>query len=127
MYRGKRGRASAFTREQVYEGSFLHINPAGEPKNRGGPACLAPVKQGFLHEAFTAQGFGQVSSPVLWLLRQFTLLCSTSLYIATNVVVLPEMEGSGKKPADAMQTSVTLPVVNADALSVEQQFQIQKK
>ncbi|MDR1443413.1 MAG: hypothetical protein LBI94_00885 [Treponema sp.] len=60
--------------------NFSNIDPAGEPKDRGGPACLAPVKQGFLHEAFTAQGFGQVSSPVLWLPRQFTLLCSTSLY-----------------------------------------------
>jgi hypothetical protein len=33
-----------------------------------------------LHEAFTAQGFGQVSSPGLWLPHQFTLWCSTSLY-----------------------------------------------
>jgi hypothetical protein len=65
------------------------INPAREPKARGGHKPCAG-KTEVLQETFWAQGFGQVSSPGLWFPRQFTLLCSTGFYAAMNIAVLPE-------------------------------------
>jgi hypothetical protein len=103
----------------LYKGPLLHINPAGEPKAKGGHKPCAG-KTRVLPESFRVQGFGQVASLGLWLPRQFTLCCSTG-FLYHNKHRCPAGErGIRKKTGRRYAVKV-----NADALLWVQQFRIQ--